>query len=401
MTGEKIPPMKSRRISFAAGGACLACALTLTFFPHSARGLEFPEVTPESQGLRSENLRQLSEYVRTEQLDVRAMIVLRHGNLVLEWYSGGVTRDHNHNVYSITKSMTATLTGLALEDGSLKNVDMTLAELFPKSSGLKDDPVKAGITLEDLLTMRSGLPCSRSNRTTGPERELFDRLQAEADRTAVVLDELSMVSAPGGKFVYGNIEPALVLAAIEDQSGQYALDYAKEKLFDPLDFENADWIFADRARRVPGGYGLRLRAIDLAKLGQLYLQGGQWDGRQILPKAWVQASTQDHTGTGYGYFWWIDKTTQSYSAKGVRGQRLEIYPELDLVFALTSDLPPEKVAAITKIISQNYILKAVASPDALPEDRDELKKLEDELELARDYEPASRKGLPDFRLPER
>lgn len=373
----------------------------LLFFLSSVFAADpFPVETPESQGMSSTVLREMSEWVRAEGHDLRSMLVLRNGSLVLEWYAGDVSRDHNHNLFSVTKSVVATLVGLAIDEGDIENTDQSLATLFPKSKGLESNPAKAAITLEDLLTMRSGLPQARANQPSGPQKAMFDRIHEAPDRLAFILDELPMPGTPGSKFAYGNIEPQLALAAIEEQSGDDALRFAKRHLFDPLEFENVGWVFPDSEGRVPGGYGLRLRAIDLAKIGQLYLNQGQWEGEQILSQEWIAASTRDRTGSGYGYYWWIDSQNQGYSAKGVRGQRLEIFPEKGLVFVVTSDLPPAAVSSITNTLTNDYLLKALKSDEPLNTDAAEQALLKKELETAQQYRPDNRNGLPPARLPQ-
>ncbi len=358
---------------------------------------DFPESTPESQGLRSDTLCELSRHIRTEQHDIRSIVILRHGTLVFEWYAADVSRDHNHNLFSITKSIVATLAGIAIDHGNIPSTSTTLGDVFPRSIS---DAAKGGVTLENLLTMRSGFPVSRANKTTGPERALFDRIQNVPDRLSMMLNDLPLDSPPGLEFEYNNIDPALVIAAIEASCGQSALTFAKRHLFDPLGFENTAWIFSDEKKLVPGGYGLRLRAVDLAKMGQMYLQDGLWSGKHVVSSAWIQRSTSDAHGDGYGYFWWIDRGNQSYAAKGVRGQRLVIHPALDLVYVILSDLPPEHVAAVTNNLGDNYILKAVASDQSLPDDPEASQRLADELKAAQDHLPETRRSLPPFRLPQ-
>lgn len=362
---------------------------------------DIPEATPESQGLKSDTLCEMSRHIRAEMHDIRSVLILRHGEMVLEWYAADVSRDHNHNLFSITKSVVATLAGIAINQNVIPSTSTTLGDLFPNFQGLKDDPDKLQVSLENLLTMRSGFPVSRANKSTGPERALFDRIQDAPDRLSMMLDDLPLVSQPGLKFEYNNIDPALVVAAVERRCGRSVLSFAESHLFEPLRFENAAWIFSDKTKLVPGGYGLRLRAIDLAKIGQMYLQNGDWNGRNIVASEWIQRSTSDVLGDGYGYFWWIDGGPQSYAAKGVRGQRLVIHPGLDLVYVILSDLPPESVAAVTKDLGDNYILKAITSDQSLPDDPDAKQRLDAELKAAQNYRPEARRSLPPFRLPQK
>lgn len=361
------------------------------------RADDLPEATPESQGMRSDRLREMAEYVRGEGLDVRSLVIVRNGRLVLEWYAGGVTRDHNHNLYSITKSVVATLAGIAIAEGVLPGPKATIGEMLPGSGGR---PGVGAIKLADLLTMRSGFPVARANRPTGPERELFDRLNRASERTRFALEELSLVRKPGDVFAYNNVDPQVVLAAIEKGSRDRIFEFADEKLFVSLGFENAVWKFLDKTGQVPGGYGLRLRAIDLAKLGLLHLARGSWNGRELLPEDWVGSATRDQTGTGYGYYWWIDAGTGSYSAKGVRGQRLHVVPGQNLLFVMTAELPPARTPSITKKMFEEFVLDAVAGDAPLPENTEARRGLFEEIEKGTDYLPASRSGLPPLRLPQ-
>ncbi|MCB1231489.1 MAG: serine hydrolase [Verrucomicrobiae bacterium] len=382
------------------GGVCwlITCHAPALF---AAEVEGFSLASPESQGLSSEKLREMSEWVRSEDLDVRSLLVLRHGNLVLEWYAGDVSRDHNHNIYSITKSVVSLLAGLAIAEGKIDGIETTLGELFPDSKALTTDPTKRAITLEQLLTMRSGFPVARANKTEGPERELFDRINAAGDRTSLILEQLELATEPNGAFAYNNIDPQLVGSAIATATGEHLPEFAGKALFRPLGFENASWQFPDDTGQVPGGYGLRLRAIDLAKLGQLVLQSGKWNGKTIVDEAWIADATRDHTGAGYGYYWWLDEKKGVIGAKGVRGQRIEIVPALDLVFVVTAELPPARVAPVTKKLLEDFVLAAVSPQDSLPEDPEASRRLRDELETASQFRPKSRDGLPAFRLPQK
>ena len=390
------------RAPFSARSLAIGIALILIPSLQAVLSAEeaegFPVATPESQGIDSNRLREMSEWIRAEDLDVRSLLLLRRGHLVLEWHADDVSRDSNHNIYSITKSVVGLLAGLAIDGGNIASAETSLGELLPVTKGSPSGT----ITLAQLLTMRSGLPVSRANQPEGPERELFDRINTADDRAALILEELDLVTEPGKTFAYNNIDPQLVGSAITAATGKRSLaDFAEESLFEPLGFQNADWMFPDATGQVPGAYGLRLRSLDLAKLGQLVLQKGAWDGRQVISENWIDASARDHTGTGYGYYWWLDTKNGIISAKGVRGQRLEIVPAKELVVVVTAELPPARVAPVTRSLLQDHVLPAVASPDEpLPENPQALRQLTAELALAARHRPTSRDALPKFRLPQ-
>ncbi len=363
-------------------------------FSEEAEG--FTVATPESQGIDSNRLREMSEWVRFEELDVRSLLIVRNGHLVLEWYAGEVTRDSNHNIYSITKSVVSLLAGIAIDQETISGTEATLGDLLPGVTA----PAGSAITLDHLLSMRSGFPVARANKAEGLERELFDRINAAPDRTRLILEQLDLVTEPGKTFAYNNIDPQLVGSAIAQAAGESLPDFAEEALFDPLAFEKAAWQFPDDNGQVPGGYGLRLRALDLAKLGQLVLRKGAWKGRRVISEDWIATATRDHTGTGYGYYWWLDPKNGLISAKGVRGQRLEIVPARNLVFVVTAELPPALVASITKKLLEEFVLPAATSDVPLPENSDAWEKLEAEVDLAAKHRPESRDSLPGFRLPQ-
>lgn len=329
------------------------------------------------------------------------MVVLRNGKMVFEWNAGGVTRDHNHNVYSVTKSVVATLMGIALAEGKVSDTNAPLRSLLPDFAESLNDKRKAGITVDDLLTMRSGFPSARGNKPTGPSRELFQQIHDAPDRVRHIL-KLGLVEEPGRRFSYNNIDPQLIAAILERSTGKRLGLFANESLFRPLGFEKWEWVFPDKTGLVTGGYGIRLRAIDLAKLGQLYLRKGRWGDKQLLPTKWTQSAVRDLTGKNYGYYWWTDLPFgghKSYAAKGVRGQLLQVVPELDLVFVVLSHLPPEDLNRILSELKNRYLAKAVLSDKALEPDREGVKMLRQELKKASTYIPAKRRGLPKFRLP--
>lgn len=370
-----------------------ALLFALLFPALSAFSQDFEKASPESHGIRSDGLRQMSEWVRSESLDVRSMIVLRNGKLILEWYAGGVDREMNHNIFSITKSVVSTMAGVAMAERQFRSLDVTAGDVLGIEGDFKN------VALAHLLTMRSGLPQSRANNPTGPERELFDRIVAAPDCLAEIA-KLEVVNPPGETFAYSNIDPQLVSAMIEAEYGERIIDVAREKLFQPLGFNGARWVYADKTGTLPGGYGLRLRPIDMAKLGQLFLQGGDWNGRQILPVQWVLDSVTDQTGSNYGYFWWTNVVGgKSFAAKGVRGQQILVVPEKMLVFVVTADLPPDRVKGILGELNETHLLASVASENRLPANPNAQSALEAELAIAAEYRPEHREDLPPARLP--
>ena len=338
-----------------------AAAVALSAKPVRAQafaGMDLSAAVPASQGLSPQRLNEMAAWVRDENLNVRSLLVARRGRLAFEWYGEGITRDDHHNIYSVTKSVVGLLAGIAVAEGRIDGVGATMADMFPAAAGTMTER-KQSMTLEHLLTMRSGFPVSRGNRPQGAERKLFLRIHRAADRQRLILGDLKPKLQTGKRFAYNNIDPDVVGMAVAEAAGESLPKFAERTLFQPLGFKNTEWKYADKAGHVPGGYGLHLRAVDLAKLGQLVLNRGQWHDHHLIPPPWIAAATSDRTGTGYGYYWWLDSENGVVAAKGVRGQRLFQVPKLDLLMVVTSDLPADKVPAVTKTLLETYLLKAV------------------------------------------
>jgi CubicO group peptidase (beta-lactamase class C family) len=171
-------------------------------------------------------------------------------------------------------------------------------------------------------------------------------------------------------FNYSNIDAQLVGAVVHYTSGQGSLKFAAENLFRPMGFQRFTWEFPDQTGVYSGGWGIRLRARDMAKFGQLYLQRGQWNGQQLVPEDWViKAALTDHTRTGYGYQWWIfpiDKEF-AYSAIGLYGQYITVVPGYNLVVTMTARWSQSSQDDVWKRTLRMFVLPAVKSGGSLPE----------------------------------
>ncbi len=289
---------------------------------------------------------------------VQSVIIQVDGAVVAEHYADDSGPDVFHNGYSVTKSVMSTLIGIAIAEGLIPGVDAPLAELLPdRTTGMA--PGMAQVTLEEILTMTSGLP----------EDELFnDKYGPTADWTAVTLST-EPVNPPGTAFAYASSGSHLLSAILVRATGRPVLDYAREKLFDPLGISTRPAAEAtvdlslDAYNALPGfawtvdptglhvGFGdLKLTAPDMAKLGQLYLQDGVWEGTRLVPAEWVAESTRGHVdayGSRYGYQWWVPDAHgyPAFAAFGRAGQLIEVVPDLGLVVAVSSKDDPARLDA--------------------------------------------------------
>ncbi|CAG0937233.1 6-aminohexanoate-dimer hydrolase [Thermoflexales bacterium] len=306
---------------------------------------------PEAQGLDAPKLAEMLAAIEQRQLDLHSLLIIRNGYLVSETYFGSYQADTRHQLYSCTKSFIATLVGIALDKGYLEGTDQRILDFFPAHQFANLDEQKSAMTLEDTLTMRTGLAWQEGDPAY---RELF----MSADWLKTVLDK-PMDSAPGSEFNYCSGCSHVLSAVLHQATDTNPRDFADQHLFKPLGISNVRW--DSDAEGIPvGGWGLQLTPRDMAKLGYLYLHKGQWDGQQIVSAQWVEDATRTHAETGgdlgYGYQWWTYPALEAYTALGRGGQTIFVVPELDLIVVTTAQLDDHD--EIFNLVRQ-YILPAV------------------------------------------
>jgi CubicO group peptidase (beta-lactamase class C family) len=309
---------------------------------------------------------------------VRSVLVVRHGYVVYERYWRGDTATSGQDVQSVTKSLTSTLVGIALGNHDLKSLTQTVGELLGRHLPACADPRLAKVTVAQLLTMTGGL--ARDVPGAGGDPGLSEQMVASRDWVRHILGR-RLATAPGTGFAYSNAGAHLLSAIVADVSGQSTLAFARAKLFGPLGiasdgaaepvipttpaaqvqaYEQASvgWP-KDRQGYQLGFTGLKLPSRDLAKLGFLYLNGGRWEGNQLVPEAYVRAATQAHTEMGpaeaddYGYLWRVGTVAghHSFRAWGYGGQLVQVVPDLDLVVVITSAVQPrEEAPALVRLV---------------------------------------------------
>ncbi|HTP09083.1 MAG TPA: serine hydrolase [Anaerolineae bacterium] len=309
----------------------------------------WPTSTPEEQGIDGTKLAQLLDKIKEEHLNLNSLLIIRHGYLVSENYFGDYQADTRHELYSVTKSFVGTLIGIALDQGKIQGVDQHVVDFFPGRTFANLDARKQSMTLEDLLTMQSGLDWQEGDPT-------YIAIYRSPDWAQYVLDE-PMAEAPGSVFNYCSGCSHVLSVILQQATGQDTRAYADHYLFQPLGISHVVWDVDSTAIAI-GGWGLQITPRDMAKLGYLYLHDGLWDGRQIVSAQWVKNATRTHVATGstldYGYQWWI--APSAYAALGRYGQMIYVVPESDLIVVMTAELAnhdPEFQ------LIQQYILPAV------------------------------------------
>jgi len=268
------------------------------------------------------------------------------------------------NVRSVTKSVLATLVGIAVDDGWIAGVDRTLAELLPDHAPAMPGPIRTA-TLHQVLTMTAGTVADGPAAASPP---------GPAEDWARRALTLGPQSSPGGGFVYSTTGSHLLSAVVTAATGTSVRDYARRELFAPLGIgargAGIAWT-ADPQGRPLGGTGLELSASDMLALGRLYRAGGLWDGRRLLSAEWVAAATRPQVRTGvapagYGYQWWTTTAggCPAFVAAGTGGQLIEVVPDLDLVVVVRTEVGDRAVASWPDYagLVDSVIAPAVAGP---------------------------------------
>lgn len=278
--------------------------------------------------------------------DFRGMVVMQDGKVVLEEYFNTYWHDTVHDIRSAGKSVTALLLGIAIDKGLVKSVDQSVRDFFPRSQGqVASEDKFARITIANLLMMSSGLDADDGDENSPGNAEQW----MSRDDWAAFAMSLPFRAEPGSKWVYSDVCPMLIGAIIEQQSGMKLADFARRNLFEPLGIREYYW-YTGRGGSTGAAGNLYISTFDLAKFGQLVLDGGRWQGKQLISESWIreiQRKRFDISGTnpfasGYGYFWWLGEKKvgeQTYSftfASGNGGNVLFVVPGERMVVSLTS-----------------------------------------------------------------
>ena len=282
----------------------------------------FSRATPESQGISSDMLADLLRDLDTsDYTDMHHFMVLRNGRVICEANFAPYRSRIWHVTHSMCKSITGMAIGLLIEDGKL-SLDENIYDIFQKKLNPFNKIFHPKVTVENLLTMTSGVNFNESGIISGNDW-LTSYLNS------------SITGTPGENFLYNSLNSYVLSAIVTERTGQTLTEYLEPRLFAPLGITHYFWETCPKGI-TKGGWGLFLCTEDMAKLGQLYLQKGKWNGQQIIPEFWVEVSTAKHKesieGTfGYGYQLWMEERPGSFEFNGMLGQNVIIYPDLDMV----------------------------------------------------------------------
>jgi CubicO group peptidase (beta-lactamase class C family) len=343
--------------------------------PLEAEG-EWPTGSPEEAGLDAALLCSLNEALdKSPEMNVHAVVVVRDGKLVYERYLTGedqrwgrklgvtsYTPQMQHDVRSISKSVVSLLFGIALDRGLIASIDDPVFSYFPDYDALRT-PEKDRIQLRHLLTMTSGLAWDEWRSYSDPENSEIMMIHSTEPYRFVLRQPV--LHGPGDEWNYSGGSTQLLAGVLQGTTGKPLADFAKEALFEPLGITQFEWVNMPASGEVAAASGLRLRPRDMAKIGELVLDKGMWNGRRIVSEAWIQESTQARTHH-YGYQWWASELDVGerhiawIAGLGLGGQRIFIAPAYDLVVVITAGLyASQNERQIVGRILSNFVLAAI------------------------------------------
>ncbi len=285
---------------------------------------DLPRTSPEAVGIRSAQVTAFFDSLLAyPQTEIHSVIVMRHGKVVGEMYPAPFRAEYKHTQFSCSKTFVAAAVGIAIGEKKLQLKDR-LVSFFPKQLPKVVSWRLAGITVEDLLTMRSGFVVDTKMRNVS-----LHWVQAYLNHP--------MNADPGKLFQYDSIDTYLLSAIVQKVTGMNVLDYLKQKVFNRLNIRDVNWERCPDGI-VTGGWGLYIQAESLAKFGQLLLQRGQWHHEQLIPAAWVDAmmtrQVEFQKGGGYGYQMWTCDYPTAMRADGAYGQYIIVVPKEDVVVVI-------------------------------------------------------------------
>jgi CubicO group peptidase (beta-lactamase class C family) len=326
--------------------------------------------TPEEQGMDSKLLTEGLDFLQEhrEEYHIHSLTIIRHGYIVADVYFYPFAPGMMHDLASVTKSFTATLIGIAIDEGYIESVEQAVLDLFPERTVANDSADKRAMTIENLLTMRSGFECFSEDEAGMVGGGTQAEMVGSPDWVQFTLD-LPLSDKPGERFNYCNSNPHLLSGILREHTELSALAFAQKYLFGPLGISNTYWP-SDPQENNHGWGDMYLTPRDMAKLGYLYLHKGLWDNRQVLSPAWVTAATSFQTNThlsfaDYGYLWWLKPSGEYYYADGREGQRIFVFADKDMVVVTTGGGGRDQYKVLETLLT-SYIIPAVESEIPLP-----------------------------------
>ena len=315
-----------------------------------------------------ENVKALEKTIRSEYSNIAGMVIQKDGTKRYENYFNGYSCDSAFHVFSVTKSILSALMGIAIDQGYIRSIEQRVLDFFPEYTLKRGEKTAQRVTIRDMLTMTTPFKYKSAPYTRYFSSESW------------VKSALDLLGGKGeiGTFRYTPlIGPDILSGILTNATGQSVREFAQDRLFAPLGIEiprnvifhskeeqlsimkdrhESGWVIDPQGVN-SAGWGLFITPIDMAKIGQLYLNRGAWNGKQLVPAQWIDESTSAHSRWGkllYGYLWWIiDEDEHSYAALGDGGNVIYVNPAKNLVVAMASLFKPtakDRIELIKKYI---------------------------------------------------
>jgi CubicO group peptidase (beta-lactamase class C family) len=360
-----------KQLSLGAAGAILLPASASPFLP--TLPLPFPRSTPEAQGISSDSIRAFLAAIHAGGQEFHSVMIIRHGVVVAEgWWYPFAPQQHQQ-LYSLSKSFTGTAIGMAVDEKRLK-LDDAVISFFPNDQPSSISTNLAALKVRHLLNM-----------SVGQEKDSILTLEHTPEGTSWEETFLSLpvVYEPGTRFLYNSGASYMLSSIIKHVSGHNVHEYLKTRLYQPLGITGATWTENIEGVNM-GASNLRIRTEDIGKLGQLYLQQGKWNGKQLVSREWVAQATRQEIATGkndsswgygYGFQFWLNPTG-GFRADGAYGQYSMVFPEKDTVVVITSESADKETTMHTV---WDHLYPALTDHRTLPANPGEHRKLQQEL----------------------
>jgi len=311
--------------------------------------IPFEETASKHSENHSSSFGNVTEWVKNNKIPIISILVSRDGEILYEYYRAEADRTTSRNTFSITKSITSALVGIAHDRGLIRSLDDSV------SAYLADIVSPAKLKNFERITIANVMAMSALDARTWPKTNLkvknLDRnYHFSSDRVAFALTQKT-VNRPGKDFVYSDVTPAIISGILHGLTNKNLLDFGNEALFHPMGFKNQGWLFRDKTGYESASYGLELRPIDMHKFGVLYLNNGCWNQQQLISSQWVQRSLTPQIRSNpkekepnYGWYWWKQNFKPgwiAHVARGWHGQRLAIFPQQKVVVTITAEASDE------------------------------------------------------------
>ena len=345
--------------------SCIAQPSNYHYTPPSDLNDGLKIASASSVGIDTDDLEKFTHRImKGDLVHLRALVLIKDGHLIYEGYYHGARRNDRYTIYSVSKTFTSALTGIAIDKGLIKSVNQAVLPFFPEYKSAICDSMKKNIQIRHLLSLCSGLDWDESTYSYEDRRNIHVQMEMTNDWIRFIL-ERPMKDKPGERWLYNTGNVQLISAIIKKSTGLYLHEFAEKFLFGPLGIDDYDWNVDPSGYTCAGGSdgGLRLMARDIAKLGCLYANKGLWNGKRILSEAWIHQSTQGYISTWgdsqYGYLWHvgIDHTYEQpnpfFYHTGSGGHILMVYPQLELVIVINSG--PKNMRPIIKAITDMIV----------------------------------------------